>query len=189
MPSQTTNYRSLFADTLHPNGLGYRVMSSLWHNALNPTTQVALPFVLNGLVLATGKQPQQNLLEVGNRLYIDETFTLSNIPIPALLEKGRWIMTSNAPDDRNSTSAEYLAFTLDRDADVVVAYDAGASILPGWLTDFQDTGQTVTTTNSNASGLRLYRKLYGAGGVSLGGNLNSGAVGAKANYVVIVVER
>ncbi|RKT47464.1 SGNH/GDSL hydrolase family protein [Thiocapsa rosea] len=187
LPSPTSNYRSLFADTLHPNGLGYRVMSSLWHNALSPTAQVALPFVVDGISLSTGKQAQQNLLEPGNRLYIDAAFTLLSAPV--FLDEGRWIMTSNATADRNSTGSTYMSFSIDRDADVFVAYDAGASALPGWLSNFENTGQNVTTTNANAPSLRIYRKFYSAGEVVLGGNLNGSALGAKANYVVIVRER
>jgi lysophospholipase L1-like esterase len=34
---------SLFADELHPNGLGYEAMAYLWHNELNEDNQLALP--------------------------------------------------------------------------------------------------------------------------------------------------
>ena len=197
MPSATENYRSLFADTLHPNGLGYRLMSYLWHNALNPSSPVPLPFMLRNLALSTGTLPQQNLLEVGNSIYVDDNFPLASIP--AQLSEGRWIMTANA--DRNSTASNYVSFEVDRDAgdpglDVYVAYDASATTLPGWLASvngFVDTGLTLSTATPNATSFKLYRKSFpnGTGGtisVSLGGN-NGATTGAIVNYVVIVSEQ
>ncbi|VAW77435.1 hypothetical protein MNBD_GAMMA13-1365, partial [hydrothermal vent metagenome] len=53
MPSATKNYVSLFADTLHPNGLGEEVMSALLYNTLNPASPLPLPFVLDDLTAST----------------------------------------------------------------------------------------------------------------------------------------
>jgi len=188
MPSATETYRSLFSDTLHPNGLGFRVMSYLWHNALTPAgSQRPLPFILHDLKASTGALVQQNLLEPGNPFYIDEDFSLVSVPA-ALQQEGRWIMVANA--DRNDTAANYLTFRLDRDADVYVAYDRNATVLPAWLAGgsaFDATGELVTTTNPNCSTLALYRKSFASGTVvSLGGNDGS-STGAGGNYVVIVV--
>lgn len=185
MPSASTNYRSLFADSLHPNALGHQLMAYLWHNALSPSSPVALPFKLDNLTISTGIQPRQNLLEVGNPYYIDANFTLASIP--SALNGGRWIMTSNL--DRNSTAPTYVSFTVDRPVVVFVAYDAGATQLPAWLSGFSDTGSSVSTTNDSAPSLKLYQKTYPAGSVSLGGNMNVPAAGANANYVAVVVEQ
>jgi lysophospholipase L1-like esterase len=187
MPSETVRYRSLFSDTLHPNGLGYRVMSYLWHNTLSPAAQLELPFLLRNLSLSTGKLVQQNLLGPGNAYYIDESFTLGSIP--AILAEGRWIMTANA--DLNSVARSYVTFDVDRNADVYLAYDANATSLPGWLIGFVDTGEAVGTSNPSARSLRLYHKpVYVPSGtvrVTLGGNDGSTTT-ASSNYVVIVVE-
>ncbi len=198
MPSATENYRSLFSDTLHPNGLGYRVMSFLWHNALSePSAHRPLPYILRDLSLSSSALPQQNLLEAGNVYYVDEGFTLSTVP--SELAEGRWIMTANA--DRNSTDSDYVSFRVDRDVGdpglyVYVAYDADATTLPGWLSSgsgFVDTGDTITTTNQAASTMRLYRKSFlnsteSAIYVTLGGNSGQ-LTGAEANYVLVVVEQ
>lgn len=184
MPSATANHRSLFSDTLHPNALGYRVMSYLWYNAHSPSVQ-PLPFLLSSLGLSSGRLVQQNLLEAGDSYYIDEAFTLRTIP--AVLAEGRWVMTANA--DRSSTAADYVTFDVDRAVDVYIAYDAGATGLPSWMSGFLDTGLTLTTSNAAADSLKLYRATYGAGAITLGGNLSGSATGAETNYVVIVVER
>jgi lysophospholipase L1-like esterase len=185
MPSEAVNYRSLFADTLHPNALGYRMMSYLWHNALNPSEALPLPFKLDNLRLSTGKLPQQNLLETGNRYYVDEAFTLTGL-IPQALAEGRWIMTPNA--DRDTAATNYLRFAVDRPVTLYVAYDASANTLPSWMGGFQQVvGSTLATTNPAAPTLELYRKTYPAGAITLGGN--EGLIsGARANYVVVVVE-
>jgi hypothetical protein len=96
-------------------------------------------------------------------------------------------MTRNA--DANDSSSSYLRFSLDRAASVYVAYDAAAAMLPGWMTGFADTGLVVGTSNAAAPTMKLYVKTVNAGSVTLGGNLNSPAAGAKANYVVVVVEK
>ena len=188
MPSAEENYSSLFSDALHPNGLGYKVMSYLWHNALSPTTTLPLPFVLGNLSLATGESVQQNLLQVGNPYYIDESFVLESVP--AALAKGRWIMTANG--DVNDTSESYVSFEVDRDVDIYVAYAANATSLPAWLSGYVDSGLTVTTSNLSSSSLRLYRTQVDVEGapvtVSLGAN-SGASTGADANYVVIVVEQ
>ena len=184
----TRNLTSLYGDRLHFNGLGYAYYAHLWYNAINPSDPVALPYILDKLEPST-RSPylQQNLLEVGDQYYVDESFTLSQIP--SLLDGGVWIMTANA--DRLRTSSSYLSFDTDRPVTVYVAYDAGAGAIPSWLRSgngFTDTGAQVKVNGDpRTSTLRVYRKNYPAGTVSdLAGNLAAGASGANSNYLVIV---
>ena len=82
----------------------------------------------------------------------------------------------------------YLTFTVDRPVTLYVAYDSAATALPGWMTGFVFTGLSLSTTNSVAPSLALYSKSFPSGPIALGANLQAPAIGAKANYVVIVVE-
>ncbi|WP_213462605.1 GDSL-type esterase/lipase family protein [Thiocapsa sp.] len=192
MPSANTDYRSLFSDTLHPNGLGYYVMSYLWHEALNrdnPSALLPLPFVLQGLTVPSAPQAQQNLLEIGNPYQLDTDFRL--VSVPSELDRGRWIMLPNA--DIGNSANGYLSFEVDRDVDVYIAYDSAATALPPWLVSFDPTSATVVTSNPIAGSLRLYRKTVTASSsapvlITLGGNTGS-MTGANTNYVVIVVEK
>lgn len=174
------NRSSLFADTLHPNGLGYAVMASLWHNVL---VGAADPFQFTFIVLdnLTPLKYKQNLLEVGDEYYIDESFTLTDIP--AVLDEGIWVMTANA--DRFNTSAAFLSFEVNRRVTVYVAYDSVASP-PTWLTnDFTNTGLQIGTTNGS---LNLYSREYdGASPITLDGNRAGNGTGSR-NYIVVVVE-
>ncbi len=183
MPSQTTNQSSLYDDTVHPNSLAQNVMAVLWYNALNGTSPLPLPFVLGGVASIGAPQTRQNIIEVGNQLYLDETFTVTTVP--TAIRDGRWIIGSNAA--RTSTAASTVSFSVDRPVSVYIAYDAAAGLRPAWMSGFVDTGQVVSTTNPAAPTLKLYVKSFPIGAVVLGGNLSSPAVGARANYVAIVV--
>ncbi len=179
-----SNRFSLFADIWHPNALGHRVMAYLWHNALNPGSTVALPFVLGNLTPSTtAPYLKQNLLEAGDVYYVDQGHTLISIP-PSLVD-GIWIMTAN--NDVNNSSASYITFDIDRSSSVYIAYDAGASALPGWMSSYINTGLSVSTTDSLSPSLNLYRRNYNPGTVTLGGNMFAGANGSNSNYLAIII--
>ena len=193
---EEANLFSLFADNVHPNALGYSVMAQLWHDALigviRPQDPCPAPrFILKNLVPSTvAPFLKQNLLEIGDAYYVDEGFTLTSIPDGLGLEDGIWIMTANA--DRTKTGNTYISFNVDRNATVYVAYDHDPSdpnqALPAWLSNFTDTGQQLGVSQSGVK-MRLYKANYPKGKIVLGGNLASGAAGAKANYLAIVVQR
>lgn len=185
LPSATKNYRSLYFDTLHPNSLGYVLMAYLWHNFLNPTNPLSLPFVLDNMVASTGSALQQTLIEAGDRYYLDEVFTLTG-SVPAALQNGRWVVSNNA--DLSATSGNYLSFDVDRSVDIYVAYDANTTSLPTWMSSFSDTGLTLSTTDLTSPTLKLYVNSFPRGAISLGGN-ESGATGANTNYIAVVVEK
>jgi lysophospholipase L1-like esterase len=191
---------SIYYNNLHPNSLGLHIMGELWNNTINSLSTV--PFYLdrlcNRLVSATctavsPTNHKQNLLQVGNQHYIDETYTLTSIP--AALSSGIWVQTANL--DKSNNSASYIQFTVDRPVTVYVAYDAGALVppnsLPDWLnpltSSYVDTGMEIQTTNPSAPALHVYARNVAGGAVDLGGNLATGASGADANYLVIVVEQ
>ena len=193
--------RSLFIDNVHPNALGHKLMAYLWDHYLNGNSSLPsrnqLPLVLEDICVrltsASCETPlvyKQNLLEAdGDPYYVDETFSLTNIP--AILQDGLWLSTANA--DQANTRNDYLSFTVDRNVDVYVAYDPGATTLPDWMAGFTDTTQDLGVTDTGSSTLRLYHKAYIVGvntpvdgTILLGGNMAAGAVGASRNYVVII---
>jgi len=185
--SATHNRRELFYDYyLHFNALGYAVNASLIHNSLNPSNQVALPFILENISSqTTAHWVQQNYLEEGDTFYLDESYTLSSIP--SVLEDGIWVMTNNA--DQTNSSNSFLSFDVDRPVTVYVGYDSGASSLPSWMSDFTSTGMTIGVSgNPGTSTFDLFSKTYPAGTINdIGGNSAAGASGASSNYLLIVV--
>lgn len=188
---------SLFNGILHPNSLGVHIMADLWRNSLTGASTV--PFFLHRLCNrqvssdCTAVAPtnhKQNMLEAGNETYIDATFTLTSVP--AALANGIWIQTANAAPETTDSSATYIDFTVDRPVTVYVAYDAGATSRPDWLTlpnGWADSGLDVSTTDPLSPTLHVYSRSFAAGSVSLGGNLATGASGANSNYLVVVVEQ
>ncbi|MEM7207318.1 MAG: chitobiase/beta-hexosaminidase C-terminal domain-containing protein, partial [Pseudomonadota bacterium] len=187
---ETENRFSLFDDHLHPNSLGFIYIADLWDQTITGAGGCAPnTFLLSQLTPSTvSPYLKQNLIEVGNEYYVDSDEVIQSIPASENLSDARWIMTAN--DDRNNSQNTYISFNLDRDADVYVAYDYDPSnssdSLPNWMSTFTDTGEVVTTSNPDASQLRLFRQSFTAGTVSLGGNMASGASGSEATYIVIV---
>jgi lysophospholipase L1-like esterase len=172
------NNTGLFSDAEHPNSLGHACMTRLWRNAITGATDT--PFILKQLQTPEGLY-QQNLLEAGDLFYIDENYTLENLPQP--LFSAIWIMTANG--DATNISTSYLSFNLDRTATVYVAYDArNGVVLPGWMSSFTNTGQQIDTT---AGMFDLYSRLYNAGSVTLPGNRADKGTG-QLNYFVAVVD-
>jgi len=84
--SPSANRFSLFEDALHPNKLGYLMMAALWRNALSATSaQSPLESCPAPIYILESLDPyehghKQNLLEVGDAYYTDESFVLADIP-------------------------------------------------------------------------------------------------------------
>ncbi len=182
------NRFSLLADGLHPNGYGTALMAYLWHNALDPTHAVPLPLILENISPTNYKQ---NLLEVNDTCYVDQSFTLASIP--SALQNGVWIMTADA--DRNNSSQSFLSFDVGSSLTTIfVAYQSGKTP-PSWLTNnFQKTSpllQISVNTGGAVTRFDLYRKDNVTGPIlppsGLGGNNAPGASGADYNYLVIGV--
>ena len=186
LPDQNVNFESLYGDTVHPNGLGYQVVAALWHNEFE--FPVDLPFVLDDLQSSTSTDPEQDLIEVGDEIYLDNSHRITGFPTG--LEDGRWLQLDNG--DLGTTSAAYLAFDVDRAVDVYVAYDAAATVLPEWLdpatSSFVAVNETVDSDNPNTPTYDLYVMSVGTGSVILGGASRTPAAGAQSNMLVIVVE-
>ncbi len=179
------NRFSLFADNLHPNSLGYKVMAQMWHNAITPSA-APMPFTLHNLSPSTSAPYlKQNILETGDKYYVDESFTVNSIP--AVVANGVWIMGANA--DKTKNTATYLSFSVDVPVTVYIGYDAGASSLPTWMSTsgYVNAGINLTTTDPLSPVLALYSAHYASGTVALGGNLEGAAVGADSNYIVVIV--
>ena len=89
--------------------------------------------------------------------------------------------------DKDRSLADYITFDLPSTADIYVAYDDAATSLPGWLSGFTPTAQTLTTNHPSAPVLRVY-ELTGVSGTQVLGGADASTTGAGANYLVIVVD-
>lgn len=187
MPSaSTTTHRPyLFSDSLHPNGLGYELIATLWHNNLEPASPLALPFVPTALTSSLSTNvPTVDLIETGDVYRLNTSDTISSMP--ASLVNGRWIKTNN---DSGNTSANYLSFAVDRAVTVYIAYDGGSTARPSWMSTYTSTGQSVGTSDPNGPTMNLYSRTFSSGStVTLGGNNATGAANSNTNYIAIIVE-
>jgi hypothetical protein len=121
-------------------------------------------------------------LATGIKYFVDRSDKIKSYP--SSLTEGLLIMTAN--DDKSQTSADFLSFTINKSANIYVAYDRRAKSLPFWLSSFVGTGERIEVSGDSMGYFKLYRKAYPAGKVVLGGNLASGAKGARTNYIVII---
>jgi len=153
-------------------------------NLVCGTVNVTINFV------STGQTYTLATAQVGANLYTDRDYTITSIPSSLVGD----VMIQTANDDKAVTANPYLKFTIDRSATVYVVYSSSASQLPAWLNDGSWTAMagTFDTTDpgggGSASPRTVYKKSFGSGQISLGGNLASPAGGPSgySNYVVLV---
>jgi lysophospholipase L1-like esterase len=178
--------RSLYSDRFHFNGLGHRIVAQLWYNALvgDATGTAVSPFYLSEPTVAGY---QQNLIEVGDELKIDNFETVESFP--AFLEDAIWIMPAQA--DAGAGGSDFLSFRATRPTTLYVAYDASASGLPGWLNPATSAFEAVPgdpVIRTSEGSYRLFRRNYAAGmSPVLGGN-RAGNGDAGLMYHPIVVD-
>jgi len=136
---------------------------------------------ITNIVVSNGKTYEKDSLASGKLVYTDRSYTFTSVP--AAYEGQEFIRTAN--NDKRARDADFLTFTLTRDATLYVAYDVRATRLPAWLDgSWTDTGDTIGTSDVTR---RLYKKEFAAGTVTLGGNAMAPMRHAKSNYNVIAV--
>ncbi len=132
--------------------------------------------------VSTGKPYALTEAKSGAKAYIDRTYTVNGIS--AGLNNGVLVQTAN--DDKAVSAAAHLKIKALKDAVLYVAYDKRASKLPTWLAGWSATAESLSTTDKDASPLKVYKKTLTAGSeITLGGNLNGGDTGARSNYLVV----
>ena len=118
-------------------------------------------------------------LEPGVRMYNDRTFRFLS-PIPAAVNFQTYLRPLN--DDKNSSGTQFLSFELTDEALVYVVYDARATVLPDWLSDWQSFFHQLQSQDGERD---LYYKQFPAGAVTLGGNQADGVQQEISMYNVI----
>jgi PKD repeat protein len=132
--------------------------------------------------VSTGKPYSLATAEVGALHYIDRSYMIKELS--ANLDGMVLVRTAN--NDKRVKTEQHLTLQLGQDAVLSVCYDKRASAIPNWLASgWALTGEVMAVSDKKASPMLVYEKTVTAGQVVLGGNLASGASGAKSNYVVI----
>lgn len=127
----------------------------------------------------------------GEKQLIDREYTITSVP--EYLNGASFIQTAN--DDKLYTTDSFLTFFVKRSAIVYVAFDPRGTAVPGWLSTWHKTGDSIAITDEKVGYLTVYSKLVEGLGelypypIVLGGNLAKPSRGAKTNYLVAAVER
>ncbi|NCD72416.1 Kelch repeat-containing protein [Mucilaginibacter agri] len=152
-------------------------------NTASTTTTVtdSTTQLISNIKQTTASSYQLAKLSPGINYYTDRDYTIKTAP--ATLTGAAFIQT--AADDKSATTSTLLTFNISEDATIYVAYDPRATTLPGWLSGWKKLTDKIGTDDPKQSSLTLFSKDFPAGTVSLGGNMQSPAVGALAEYFII----
>jgi serine/threonine protein kinase len=149
-----------------------------------PTTRrVVKPTELVQDVKAYNKKPFTTALaRLKETCYIDRAYDLT--ALSSGLQGGLLIRT--ACDDKHTTGASYVSFTLTAPAVIYVIYDPRSTTLPTWLshTDWKLTQETASIPV--LAKWKVYARTFNAGPVTLGANKQAPAAGTDATYLVVV---
>jgi hypothetical protein len=134
--------------------------------------------------VSTNKPYTLDTADVNAKPYIDRTYVIN--AIGAELKGGVLVQTANY--DRYLTTASHLTLKLHEAASVYIALDKRTAKLPTFMqTGWTLVGETVSTTYTTASPMKIYKKAVSAGTqLVLGGNYHGGNTGGYANYFVVV---
>ncbi|WP_158267555.1 T9SS type A sorting domain-containing protein [Adhaeribacter arboris] len=138
----------------------------------------------------SGKSYEITKLKKGVRAYTDRDYTITTVP--TYLQDASFVRTNMA--DKYNVGESYLNLFFNKYAIIYVAYDPRASKRPVWLQDWQKTNEVIRTTDPGTNYLEVYSILPNPyqgffGPFQLGGNLASPAANARAQYLVMAVEK
>jgi hypothetical protein len=144
------------------------------------TVQAAVPELVINLSAASAGRYELDTLTVGTRVYTDRMYIFETVP-PSLVGQ-IFIRTANL--DEYSTNPALIRFTLTAPATVYMAMDSRHTVLPAWMNDgtWVDSGLFMVTTDEDR---RLYRKVFPAGNVALGGSGIPGQYTTNHNVIVV----
>jgi hypothetical protein len=111
--------------------------------------------------------------------YIDRKYSLRRLP--ERLSKARLVRTSM--DDDYVSTAEHLKLELQGPAELLLAIDAHGQRPALWMKGWKLCDETLAVDNIE---YRLYRRVFPAGMVTLGGN-DRRATEARSNYFVLLL--
>jgi hypothetical protein len=144
---------------------------------------VVQPFPVEIMNVSTGRPYTMTAADIGVSAYSDRGYTVTGIT--AELSGGVLVQTAN--DDKSVTAEDHLALHFSKAATVYVCCDKRVITLPPWLQSWTPAGESISTTDSSASPMKVYRKSVAADDeIILGGNHAGGDTGARSNYFVIV---
>jgi len=121
-------------------------------------------------------------LSVGGTYYVDRAYRI--MELPESKQKLLWLKTANS--DRWRTDEDFLSFQVETNVKIFVGYDSRALSVPTWLEEnFVRTNQIVRVSDLSHY-FTIWEQASSSGNVILGGNMASGANGAKAMYTVMI---
>ncbi|HPN36569.1 MAG TPA: DUF5060 domain-containing protein [bacterium] len=115
--------------------------------------------------------------------YVDRTFTL--IDLPDALQGLTCIKTAN--DDKANADSSFISFSVDRPANILIAFDSRVDAKPEWLSNnFVLTDWSIGVSDKGAY-LQLWNRTVAPGMVQLGGTAAPGFAASSSYSAYFVV--
>lgn len=122
-------------------------------------------------------------LAVGKRVYNDRDYRFTEVS-PELVSAQYFLFNNGLTRE---TDSSYIHFHLFGPATLYVAIDAQTISLPGWMDEGWLPSEGEIGTDDIP--MKLYKKEYGLGEVSLGSNWMPPAAGIRSHYLLLVMPR
>ncbi len=142
------------------------------------TTPVVLPSYLSEIRASSGSRIEPGILRRGAPVYSDRSFRLRDVAEE--FEGEAMLRTAN--DDAEAAELE-IRFHCRYPAEVWIGHDVRIPRPPAWMKGFEDSEQGLITEDTM---MRLYRRDFPAGEITLGANADDGVQFGRSQYVVIV---
>jgi len=104
-----------------------------------------------------------NDLTIGEKTFTDRDITYTSIPASYLNYK----VLQTANDDKASSGGSFVTFDVSTDTTIYVGHDQRVSTKPSWLSGWTDTGETVSTNDTDYS---IFKKDFASSRINIGGN-------------------
>ncbi|MFZ5424346.1 MAG: glycoside hydrolase family 113 [Patescibacteria group bacterium] len=151
----------------------------------NESTSETTTAETNAAELILNLKPTEYLikeLKTELQYYFDRNYEITQYP--ELLNGTKAVVTRNG--DKYNNSETFVSFKTNIQLSIFLAYDARATQLPNWLSNWEKTPMTIQTTDNNF--MLLVKNFEANETVNLGGNSATGMVGSQSNYFLILKE-
>ena len=140
------------------------IAATTWRPEASPSVRFARGIELRRV--STNQPYELDIADVGVRPYLDRDYVITELP--QHLHNATLLRTLN--EDDRVEAEDHVVLELDTPQTLTVALRVEGTSLPGWMSEWADTGERMSTTDiRNDVEFRLYQRHFPSGRVMLGG--------------------
>jgi len=140
------------------------IAATMWRPQATPSVHIAQHLEL--VSVSTDMPYELDIADAGVCAYIDRDYVITELP--QRLCNATLLRTAN--EDDRVDAADHVVLELERPHILTVALRVEGTSLPGWLFEWEDSGERLSTTDTRSGAdFRLYHRRVSSGRVMLGG--------------------